>query len=138
MITLEQICSDLKDMKVNFAPRTFWRYIELGLLPKGQKLKGKGNILYFPEDTVKRIAQIEFLKQDLGLPLRLLRKSSSHVLQDRFWESADKHPLAIDLIVWWAGVIARLDLESNTSLSTEDLVLLSEKTRIMFTHFTCD
>ncbi len=132
MVTFEQVSKEMK-MGRGVASRTFWRYIALGLLPKGVKLRGHGNILFFPEDTAKRIAQIEVLKKDYGLPLRLLRKSSFHFLQHESTESlVNKSPSAVDLIVWWAGVMARLDIQPDAKLSKEDLGKVSEEGSKMF------
>jgi hypothetical protein len=51
------------------AMSTFWKYNSLGLLPKGKKIRGRGNALYVADDTHLRIQLIQFLNESIGIPL---------------------------------------------------------------------
>src|SRR5438552_920524 len=98
MLTLEQIRQEAKNLGVDVTPRTFWRYVEMGLVPQGQRFSGQGNILYFAEDIPQRIVQIQTLKQDLGIPIHLIQRSLLYLLEDEPWSRTDirKPPSAPD------------------------------------------
>ena len=135
--TLEQVRDEVREMGVAVTPRTFWRYIEMGLLPQGEKYPGMGNIFYFSDDTPERVMRIQTLKKNLGIPLRLIKKSLLYLLEDQPWDMtlARKQPSAPDLIVWWAGQMAGLRLLRKPSLDQGDLVTLFQRVKGMFEAF---
>lgn len=135
--TLEQVRNEVREMGVPVTQRTFWRYIEMGLLPQGEKYPGMGNIFYFSDDTPERVMRIQMLKKDLGISLRLIKKSLLYLLEDQPWDMtlARKQPSAPDLIVWWAGQMARLRLLRKPSLDQGDLVALFGRVKGMFEAF---
>lgn len=136
-LTLEQVRRETRKMGVNITPRTFWRYIELGLLPRGQKYPGQGNVFFFPEDTPQRIVQIQTLKKELGIPLHVIRKSLLFLLEDQPWDKTviRRQPSGLDLIVWFAGVIARLRLVHKQKLERDDCAALFARVKPMFEAF---
>jgi hypothetical protein len=70
---------------VDFAPRTFWKYVDMKLIPQGRKLPGQGNLFFFPSDTPERIAQLSSLNKDLGFPLGLLQRTLRYLLTSEPW-----------------------------------------------------
>lgn len=48
---------------------TFWKYTSLGLLKKGRKKRGRGNVLHVDYDTPQRIRLVKVLNESLGIPL---------------------------------------------------------------------
>lgn len=136
-LTLEQVRREARQRGAAITPRTFWRYVELGLLPQGQRYPGMGNIFYFPDDTPERIVQIQSLKKGLGIPIHLIQKSLLYLIEDEPWGATlvRKQPSASDLIVWWAGVMARLGLVQKPKLEDEDFIALFAKVKPMFEAF---
>lgn len=134
MLTLDQVRHETRDLGVDITPRTFWRYVELGLLPEGMRFAGQGNIFFFPEDTPQRIAQIQTLKQELGIPIHLIQKSLLYLLEDEPWSKTviRKPPSARDLVVWLAGVMANMHLVHKPSLERGDLTALLERLKTLF------
>lgn len=134
MLTLAQIRQEARDLGAEVTPRTFWRYVEMGLLPQGQGFPGQGNIFFFPEDTPQRIAQIQTLKQDLGIPIHLIQKSLLYLFEDEPWSKTvvRKPPSAPDLIVWLAGVMANMHMVHKRGLDHEDLTALFVRLKTMF------
>lgn len=137
MLTLTEVQERAKQAGAPVAERTFWKYILTGLLPRGEKLAGQGNVLFFPDDTPDRLAQLHWLNKDVGIPLSVLRDSSLYLREGEHWSSALRplQPSALDLIVWWAGVMANLHVLHKPSLDEEDLVALSMRVKVMFRKF---
>jgi hypothetical protein len=137
LLTLDQILRRLKDKGVDFAPRTFWKYVDLGLLPEGRKLPGQGNLFFFPSDTPERIAQLSSLNKDLGFPLSLLQRTLRYLLTDEPWTTpALPHPPSgTEFIVWLAGLMANRNLVDKPSLERGDLAEISERLRGLFETF---
>ncbi len=54
-LTLFDLQARLADHDLNCHVSTVKKYVRLGLLPKGQKLPGRGNVAYWPGDAVERI-----------------------------------------------------------------------------------
>lgn len=69
MKTVSQILDEAQKNGIPCTERTFWKYHKLGLLPEGQKLPGRGNVAYFPDDTLLRLWLIAFLKSEMNLNL---------------------------------------------------------------------
>ena len=137
MLTLEQVRAETRKAGVDVTPRTLWRYIELGLLPEGQRYPGMGNVFYFPDDTPARLIQIQTLKKDLGIPLRLIRKSLLYLLEERPWDiTPERKPVSgRDLIVWFAGVMVRLGFVQKSRLEERDFRALVKPVMEMFGAF---
>ncbi len=137
MLTLKEVLDKLGDMGVDFAPRTFWKYVDMGLLPKGRKLPGQGNLFFFPEDTPQRIAQLYTLNKDLGFPLHLLQRTLLYLLADKPWEktAVPQPPSGAEFIVWLAGFMANQKLLSKASLDREDLASISGRLGELFAQF---
>jgi hypothetical protein len=137
MATLEQVRNEARRMGAPITPRTFWRYVELRLLPQGQKYPGMGNVFYFPDDTPERIVQIQTLKKGLGIPLHRIQKSLLYWTEDQPWDKTvvKRLPSAFDLMVWWAGVMARLRIVNKPTLEEEDFPALFARLKPMFEAF---
>jgi hypothetical protein len=74
MITVRAVMSQAKKLGVGCTKRTFWHYDKLGLLPRGRKVPGYGNVMFFPDDTAARLWLIGFLTKELGFSLTDLRR----------------------------------------------------------------
>ena len=137
LLTLEQILYMLDGMGVEFAPRTFWKYVDLGLLPQGRKLPGQGNLFFFPSDTPERIAQLSSLNKDLGFPLSLLQRTLRYLLTDEPWvtPALPQAPSGTEFIVWLAGFMASQKLLNKPSLEPGDLAQINGRLRGLFETF---
>ncbi len=122
LLTLEQILRRLDDKGVEFAPRTFWKYVELGLLDKGRKLPGEGNLFFFPNDTPERIAQLSALNKDLGFTLDLLQRSLKYLVAEEPWATSvvPNAPSGTEFVVWLAGFMANQKLLDKPSLGKRE------------------
>src|SRR5215469_9050610 len=69
MKTLNAILDDAKRFRIPCTERTFWKYYKLGLLPEGRKIPGKGNVVFFPNDTLLRLWLIAFMKEEMNSSL---------------------------------------------------------------------
>lgn len=134
MLTLDEVQERAKKAGAPVAERTLWKYIIAGLLPRGEKVPGQGNVLFFPDDTADRLAQLYWVNKEVGIPLPVLRKSLLYLREGEHWGStmASLRPSALDLIVWWAGAMANLHVLRKPSLDDKDLVALSMRVKIMF------
>jgi hypothetical protein len=74
MKTVQEILKDVKKMGARCPRRTFWHYHKLRLLPEGQKISGRGNVVFFPDDTALRIWLIYFLTTELEFSISELRR----------------------------------------------------------------
>jgi hypothetical protein len=137
MLTLKEVLDKLGDMGVDFAPRTFWKYVDMRLLPEGRKLPGRGNLFFFPEDTPERIAQLYTLNKDLGFPLHLLQRTMVYLLTDKPWNTTavPKPPSGAEFVVWMAGFMANQNLLNKASLEPGNLALIHERLRGLFEAF---
>jgi hypothetical protein len=137
MLTLEQVRHETRQMGAPITARTFWRYVELRLLHQGEKYPGMGNVFYFPDDTPERIVQIHTLKKGLGIPLHRIQKSLLYLTEDQPWDKTvvKRLPSAFDLIVWWAGVMARQRLVNKPTLEEGDFTVLFARLRPLFEAF---
>jgi hypothetical protein len=137
MLTLKEVLDKLGDMGVDFAPRTFWKYVNMGLLPDGRKLPGQGNLFFFPEDTPERIAQLYTLNKDLGFPLHLLQGTLLYLLADKPWDktAVPEPPSGTEFIVWLSGFMANQELLSKSTLEREDLASINERLQGLFAQF---
>src|SRR5215470_15786671 len=104
MLTMLELRRQAKSLGAPIALRTFWRYLDGGLLPPGQKVAGHGNVLYFPDETVERVLLLHSLNKELGIHLPILRRSLLYLLEGEHWaDLGKKSPSGFDLIVWLAG-----------------------------------
>lgn len=62
MIPLEEVLKRAQSLGFTITRRTFWRYWKQGLLHQGEKIPGRGNVLYFPEDVVEELSIIHWWK----------------------------------------------------------------------------
>ena len=69
MKTLAKVLHEAEELRARCTERTFWKYHKLRLLPERQKLPGKGNTAYFPDDTPLRLWLIHFLATQLEFSL---------------------------------------------------------------------
>lgn len=111
MLTLTDIQNETKKWGFKFTPQTFWKYYRLGLLPKGQKIKGRGNAMYFPDSTPQRLFAVHWMSDVVGLPLSEIK---------RIAKGQGENPTAMDVIVLMTRAIADLHL-SDKRLSKSDL-----------------
>jgi hypothetical protein len=69
MKTVTEILNEVGKVGVVCTERTFWKYHQLRLLPRGRKKQGGGNVVYFPDETVFRLWLINFLTKKLEFDL---------------------------------------------------------------------
>lgn len=69
MDTVRDVLKKAKKLGAKCTERTLWHYYKLRLLPEGQKISGRGNVVFFPRDTALRIWLISFLTAELGFSL---------------------------------------------------------------------
>lgn len=69
MKTVGEILEQAQRLGLDCSERTFWKYHQMRLLPKGRKIQGRGNATYFPDETVLRLWIIHFLTQQLEFSL---------------------------------------------------------------------
>lgn len=69
MKTVDEILKQADELGARCTERTFWKYHKLGLLPEGLKITGRGNVLYFPNDTALRLLIIQLLTKEMQLSL---------------------------------------------------------------------
>jgi hypothetical protein len=112
MLTLTDVQETTKKWGLDFNTRTFWKYYQMGLLPKGQKIKGRGNVLYFPEETPQRLFAVHWMSNVVCIPLAEIKRITTNR-----W---GQNPTALDVIVLLAQAIADLRLWDK-KLSKDDL-----------------
>jgi hypothetical protein len=69
MNTVRDIVKQSRRLGIDCTERTFWKYHKLGLLPKGCKIPGRGNKVYFPTETAVRIWLIHLLTKKMDFSL---------------------------------------------------------------------
>jgi hypothetical protein len=69
METVRDVLKKAKKLGAKCTERTFWHYHKLRLLPDGQKISGRGNVVFFPRDTAVRIWLVYFLTAELGFSI---------------------------------------------------------------------
>ena len=74
MNTVAEVLKQARRQGLDCSRRTFWNYYLSGFLPKGHKIPGKGNVLYFPGETVLRLRIIQFLMEQLDFRLSELSR----------------------------------------------------------------
>jgi hypothetical protein len=111
MLTLTDIQTETRRWGFEFTPQTFWKYYRLGLLPKGKKIKGRGNAMYFPENTPQRLFAVHWMSNVVCIPLAEIQRISANKWQ---------HPTALDVVVIMTQAIADLQLWDKR-LSKDDL-----------------
>ena len=126
-LTLSEVLGELRHTGFRSTARTFWKYTGLGLLPKGKKIPGRGNVLYFPADTVKRLRTIDFLNKDVGIPLHQLKRmrdwfQGADFRRSLLWQS----PTPLRLVAWFASALADTGLLAKKKLSQSDLSMLRQ------------
>lgn len=127
-LTLSDVLGELRQAGLRNTARTFWKYAGLGLLPKGEKIAGRGNVLYFPADTVKRLRTIDFLNKDVGIPLRQLGKMRDWFQGEDFGRAVlwQKNPTPLRLVAWFASALADTGLLEKKRLSRPDVAELGK------------
>lgn len=71
ILSLEEVLKTARTRGIKCTRRTFWRYWKQGLLHQGEKIPGRGNVLYFPEDVVEELSIIQWWKL-IGFSFRRL------------------------------------------------------------------
>jgi len=91
MLTVSDALKRAAECGVRVSERTFWKYHQLGLLPAGEKIAGRGNVTYFPDDTPIRLLLIHFLAEELKVnPSKLSSPSwSQYRPSPEFWSLRD-------------------------------------------------
>jgi hypothetical protein len=133
LLTLHEVEERAKRSGVAVPARTLWEYLHSRLLPQGHKIPGRGNVLYYPEDTPERLIQVYWLNKKMGIPIGVLR-SSLYLREGEHWDSSvvRRQPSPLDLIVSWAGVMADMRLLHKPGLDHEDLGALFGRLKQMF------
>ena len=127
LLSLSEVLGELRQAGFRFTARTFWKYAGLGLLPKGKKIPGRGNVLYFPADTVKRLRTIDFLNKEVGIPLNKLRRMRDWFQGDDFSRSVLwQNPTPLRLVAWFASALAETGLLQKKRLSRADVAELGK------------
>jgi hypothetical protein len=122
MLTMTDVRNVTKKWGFNFSPQVFWKYHKMGLLPKGEKIKGRGNVVYFPESTPQRLFAVHWMTNVVGIPLPEMKR-----INNRRWDS----PTAMDIIVLMTLAIADLELWDKR-LSKEELATLAQTIKERF------
>ena len=137
MLTLDQIRRKAKESGAPITQATFWRLVEAGLLPQGERHPGLGNVFYFPDDTADRIASIQTLRKKLGVPVKVIQKFHFYLFEDQPWDETvvRKQPSAVELILWWTGIMTRLRLLDKPKLERRDFHALFPRVKQMFEAF---
>lgn len=127
LLTLSEVLGELRQAGFRSTARTFWKYAGLGLLPKGKKIPGRGNVLYFPAGTVKRLRTIDFLNKDVGIPLHQLRRMRDWFQGEDFSRSVLwQDPTPLRLVAWFASALAESGLLQKKRLSRADVAELGK------------
>ena len=66
VLTLSEVLARARKLGVKCSESAFWKYYKLGLVPKGEKLPGRGNVLYFPDGTHHCLHWVVCLKEVTG------------------------------------------------------------------------
>jgi len=109
-LTLSDIEAITKKWGFNFNARTFWKYYRMGLLPKGEKIKGRGNVMYFPDGTPQRLFAVHWMSTVVGIPLADIK---------RITKNRCENPTAMDVIVLMTMAIADLHLWDKRLTKTD-------------------
>jgi hypothetical protein len=73
MITITEVLQRARELGIQCAIQTFRKYVDLGLIPP-VKIPGRGNVLYFPDDTSERLYVLLVLTRHDGISLSALVK----------------------------------------------------------------
>jgi hypothetical protein len=111
LLTLTDIEEATKKWDFAFNARTFWKYYRLGLLPKGKKIRGRGNVMYFPSETPKRLFAVHWMSTVMGIPLAEIR---------RITKGKCENLTPVDIAALMAMAIADLHL-ADKRLTRDDL-----------------
>jgi hypothetical protein len=68
MMSLKNILDALSKQGISVSEMTFWRYVEAGVVPPGEKVPGRGNRRYWSDDVVERVACATWLAHLSKLP----------------------------------------------------------------------
>jgi hypothetical protein len=133
LLTLNEVEERAKRHGVTVASRTLWEYVHAKLLPQGNKIPGRGNVLYYPEYAVERLVQVYWLNKKMGVPISVLKRSSDFLEEDD-WASSNvsRHPSPLDVVVTCAGLMANMGIVHKTRLGDEDLATLLQRVKTMF------
>lgn len=101
MLTVVELMEQARKLGVRIAPRTFWKYAALGLVPTGRKIYGRGNVLYFPDDTPKRLYVIQVLASQAGIQPSTLSKQKLGEWEPCRSNLAELHPLQFLAETFW-------------------------------------
>lgn len=74
MKTIRDVLRNAQLDGVPCTSRTFWNYHRLGLLPEGQKIPGRGNKVFFPDNTNARLWLIHILTNRVGFSIADLKR----------------------------------------------------------------
>ena len=69
ILTLSEVLARARKLGVKCSESAFWKYYKLGLVPKGKKYRGYGNVLWFPPGTEFSLWWIYFWTKEIGLSL---------------------------------------------------------------------
>ena len=129
MVTLTDIQQELKKLGYNVAPRTFWRYYRSGVLPKGEKLAGRGNVLYFPDNAAEVLMRVMWLHEAMRLPLKSLRK-----MQRTDKQTPITNLTAVELLAALGSVLAAPEW-CEKKLTRDDIAQIAQEVRQVFERF---
>ena len=73
--------------------RTLWRYVEAGWLPQGSKIRGRGNVTYFPRQVVLHLYAIACARQVPLLAASLDRRKLDILVERLKRDSTELPPL---------------------------------------------
>jgi hypothetical protein len=69
-IPLFEVLKLAEQLGVKCSLRNFWMHHDRGLVPKGRKIQGRGNALYFPEETVLHLYVLSIVKALQSKPIK--------------------------------------------------------------------
>ncbi len=81
-ISLFEVLKLAEQLGAKCSVRNFWMHHDRGLVPTGRKISGRGNALYFPEETVLHLYVLSIIKALQSKPIKAAAgtgKSSSQI-----------------------------------------------------------
>src|SRR6266481_215229 len=69
-VSLFEVLKLAEQLGVKCSVRNFWMHHDRGLVPTGRKIAGRGNALYFPEETVLHLYVLSIVKALQSKPIK--------------------------------------------------------------------
>jgi hypothetical protein len=69
-ISLLEVLRLAEQLGVKCSVRNFWMHHDRGLVPKGRRIPGRGNVLYFPQETALHLYVLSIMKALQSKPIK--------------------------------------------------------------------